>query len=167
LQVGLHPASYLEKLKHCLVESFLAVFGQDLVSLVLFGSYARGNYTAESDIDLLVVLEDFEDRFEVHRLLDRVEELSSPCLEGLRSLGYSPVLSPVILSRSQASAIRPLYLDLVFDYEVLYDRGGFITSVLEGLKAKLREYRAERRFIGRRWVVVLKKDLRFGEVVEL
>jgi len=73
----------------------------------------------------------------------------------------------VVLSRSQASAIRPLYLDLVFDYEVLYDRGGFITSVLEGLKARLREYGAERRFIGRRWVVVLKKDLRFGEVVEL
>ena len=126
MQVGLDPASYLERLKHCLVESFLAVFGQDLVSLVLFGSYARGDYTAESDIDLLVVLEDFEDRFEVHRLLDRVEELSGPCLEGLRSLGYSPVLSPVVLSRSQASAIRPLYLDLVFDYEVLYELLGIV-----------------------------------------
>jgi len=91
LQVGLDPASYLERLKHCLVESFLAVFGQDLVSLVLFGSYARGDYTAESDVDLLVVLEDFEDRFEVHRLLDRVEGLSGPWV----THQYSPRWSSV------------------------------------------------------------------------
>ena len=165
LRIG--QAVDLERVKACLAESFLAVFGRDLVSLVLFGSYARGDYTRESDIDLLVVLEDFEDRLEVHRLLDRVEELSKPCLEGLRSLGYSATFSPVVLSRSQASVARPLYLDLVFDYEVLYDREGFIRSVLEKLRAKLDEYGAERRFIGRRWVVVLKRDFKFGEVVEL
>ncbi len=165
--LGASPAGDLEKARTCLVKSFLDVFGRDLVSLVLFGSYARGDFTRESDVDLLVVLENLEDRFEVHRLLDRVEELSKACLDGLRSLGYSATLSPVVLSRSQASAVRPLYLDLVFDYEVLYDRGGFISLVLERLKAKLREYGAERRFIGRRWVVVLKRDFKFGEVVEL
>ena len=167
MQTPSYAENRLESLKGCLVESFLAVFGRGLVSLVLFGSYARGDYTRESDIDLLVVLEEFEDRLEVHRLLDRVEELSKPCLEGLRSLGYLATLSPVVLSRSQASVARPLYLDLVFDYEVLYDREGFITSVLEKLRAKLDECGAERRFIGRRWVVVLKRDFKFGEVVEL
>lgn len=108
------------------------------------------------------ILEEFNDRYEVQRLLDRVEEYASHCLWGLRALGYSAVLSPVVLSKSQAYTTRPLYLDIVFDCEILFDKDDFMKTKLECLKGRLREYGAERRFIGKKWVVVLKKDLKFG-----
>ncbi|MDK2796406.1 MAG: uncharacterized protein PWQ58_1605 [Archaeoglobaceae archaeon] len=33
-------------------------FGDSVVRIILFGSYARGDYSAESDIDLLVIMKD-------------------------------------------------------------------------------------------------------------
>lgn len=37
------------------------VFGDKLKRIVLFGSYARGNYDAESDIDLIIMIDEDED----------------------------------------------------------------------------------------------------------
>ena len=45
----------IEFLKQCLIESDLKV-----TRIVLFGSQARGNSTKESDIDVVIVSEDFE-----------------------------------------------------------------------------------------------------------
>jgi predicted nucleotidyltransferase len=49
-----------------LKREFAAIYGDRLVKLVLFGSHARGEATAESDIDVLVVLkgpvDDWEER---------------------------------------------------------------------------------------------------------
>jgi len=39
-----------------------AILGENLKELILFGSYARGEESSESDIDLLVVLEKEEKR---------------------------------------------------------------------------------------------------------
>jgi len=33
-------------------------FGDNIVKIILFGSYARGDYSAESDIDLLLIVKD-------------------------------------------------------------------------------------------------------------
>jgi len=70
------------------------------------------------------------------------------------------------LSREQAQRVRPLYLDMVFDYKVLYDKGGLMANVLEGLRKRLEGYGAHRVRIGKRWVTVLKRDYEFGEVIE-
>jgi len=63
-----------------LVEAFLRVFGDRLVSLVLYGSYARGDFREDSDIDLIVVLSSVVDRYARHLELDRVEELLASTL---------------------------------------------------------------------------------------
>jgi predicted nucleotidyltransferase len=35
------------------------LYGQQLIALLLFGSYARGEQDAESDLDVLIILDDF------------------------------------------------------------------------------------------------------------
>ena len=40
-----------------LLERSLGLFSDSLISMVLFGSYARKNYSKNSDLDLIVVLE--------------------------------------------------------------------------------------------------------------
>ncbi len=51
-------------------------FGERLVKLVLFGSKARGDGDEESDIDVLVVIRDFDDLkedYEVSHILSRID----------------------------------------------------------------------------------------------
>jgi predicted nucleotidyltransferase len=44
----------------------------DLVKVILFGSYARGNYTDDSDIDIAVVLNDYSNLLDIQLELMRV-----------------------------------------------------------------------------------------------
>jgi uncharacterized protein len=44
----------------------------DLVKVILFGSYARGNYTDDSDIDIAVVLNDYDNLLDIQLELMRV-----------------------------------------------------------------------------------------------
>lgn len=39
-----------------LVDGILAIFGDQVVRIILYGSYARGSYTSESDIDIAILL---------------------------------------------------------------------------------------------------------------
>jgi predicted nucleotidyltransferase len=156
----------VKNFERILIESFLHVFGDRLVSLVLYGSYARGDFREDSDIDVIVVLSSVVDRYTLHLDLDRVEELLAPTLRCFNLYRYNPVLSPIVLSVDQARNIRPLYLDAIFDAKILYDKANFISNIFEKLRKKLEEYGARRVKIGRKWVTILKSDYRFGEVIE-
>ncbi len=151
------------ELRTALVRAFLEVFGGNLVSLVLYGSYARGDQRPDSDVDLLVILEKLpEDRFQLHRELDRAEEVLKRLLGGVQI-----PISPIVLDVERASKLRPLYLDMVEDAVILYDKGGFFRGVLERLSRRLEELGARRVRIGKKWVWVLKEEVRTGEVIEI
>ena len=44
----------------------------DFVKIILFGSYAKGTYTKDSDIDIAVVLKDYNNRFDTQLELMRL-----------------------------------------------------------------------------------------------
>ena len=67
----------------------------------------------------------------------------------------------------EAKRLVPLYLDMVEDAILIYDKGGFFKSVLERLRQKLEELGARRVKLGRGWYWVLKPDAKFGEVIEI
>jgi hypothetical protein len=48
------------------------IFGDRLVDVVVFGSYAEGNATEDSDLDLAVVLRDVDDPWEEGRRMDDI-----------------------------------------------------------------------------------------------
>jgi predicted nucleotidyltransferase len=47
-------------------------YGSKIQQVILYGSHARGEATSESDVDLLVVVDDSLDPWEVRRGLDEV-----------------------------------------------------------------------------------------------
>ena len=47
-------------------------YGSKVLQIILYGSYARGEATAQSDVDFLVVVDDSLDPWEVRRSLDDV-----------------------------------------------------------------------------------------------
>ena len=151
-----------------LLEGLLATWGERLVSLVVFGSVARSEAREDSDVDLLVVGANLpRQRFKRQELFELAEQFVEPLIEGLRSKGLNLDLSPVILDVEEARRHRPIYLDMVMDAVIVYDRGGFFEGVLKGLAERLEALGAERRRLGKLWYWVLKRDYRPGEVIEL
>ncbi|QKZ15332.1 nucleotidyltransferase domain-containing protein [Spirosoma sp. KUDC1026] len=59
-------------------EGLQAIYGSQLTSLILFGSYARGDFQPESDVDFAIVLKDPATRpsAEIFRLAPLSAELS-------------------------------------------------------------------------------------------
>ena len=47
----------IDTLLSTLVEKVKSTFGDNLVSVILYGSYARGDFDADSDIDVMVIID--------------------------------------------------------------------------------------------------------------
>lgn len=145
-----------------------AALGENLTSVVLFGSVARAEAGPDSDIDLLIVAEAFPPgRFARLALLEGIDREFEPELERLRALGLQPRLARILKTRQEAARLVPLYLDMVEDARLLYDRDGFFASVLARLRASMTRLGSERRQRGTVRYWILKPDLKPGEVFEL
>ena len=69
-------------------------FGDELKETILFGSYARGDFDEESDIDIALIMEvphENENKFN-----KQIVEIMSNLYE---EYGYNTVLSPIVISR--------------------------------------------------------------------
>jgi uncharacterized protein len=66
----------LESLKADFVELMKRHYGERLAKVVLYGSYARGDFHEESDIDFLVVLKnEFKRTIEINKIVELVADL--------------------------------------------------------------------------------------------
>ncbi len=94
------PAN-VEKLLAELKKGLTALYGQRLKAVYLFGSYARGDYEEGSDLDVLVVLKDFD---HAPAELDRTDGLM-----GELSLKYLITISPIFMREHDwLTADKPL-----------------------------------------------------------
>jgi hypothetical protein len=91
----------------------------------------------------------------------------SPHLAELRAAGLSPEVLPIFKTPDEARQGSLLFLDMVEDARVLYDRGGFLQETLAKFKARLDRLGARRIWRGNAWFWDLKPDYQPGEVFEL
>ena len=145
-----------------------AVYGERLVSIVLYGSVARGTMRRDSDVDLLIVARALP-RGRLKRV-GEFESIESTMTEDLchaASRGITTTLSPIIKTPEEVLTGSPLFLDMVEDARVLYDRNGFFSQELARLRRRLAELGAKRIWKGNTWHWDLKPDFTCGEVFEL
>ncbi|MFW6180901.1 MAG: nucleotidyltransferase domain-containing protein [Spirochaetota bacterium] len=157
-----------EQLVQALVSEIKCVYQGRLVSVVVFGSVGRGTQRFDSDVDILVVAENLP-RGRIRRIeeFEEVERKVEPQLEALREEGIHSRVSAIIKNPQEAEAGSPLFLDMVEDARILYDREGFFGSRLDRLKKRLDELGAKRVRRGNAWYWDLKPDYRPGEIIEL
>ena len=161
------PASLPEPFRTSLVtatDTWCALLGPRLRSLILFGSLARGQGTASSDVDLLVIADDLPRSLVEHRRPLLAAWSEARARHALPAVDWNLVTK----TPEEAQYHSPLYLDIVEDGILLVDRGRFFETVLDAMRARMRELGSRRVHLDDgSWYWDLKPDFRFGEVVEI
>ncbi len=144
------------------------VYGDRLVSLVVFGSVGRGTAGPSSDLDVLVVAGGLpRGRMPRVREFDAVEEALAGALRAATDQGVDTRLSPVLKSPEEVGAGSPLFLDMTEDARILFDRDRFFAKTLDALRGRLARLGAKRVWRGSEWYWDLKPDYRPGDVFEI
>lgn len=143
-------------------------YGDRLISIVLFGSVARETQSFDSDIDVLIVAKGLpRGRIKRIREFESVENKVEPFLKSLQKEGINTYISAIIKSPEEAERGSPLFLDMVEDSKILFDRDNFFLGLIAGLRERLKALGAKRVWKGSAWYWILKPDIKTGEVFEL
>lgn len=109
-----------QKLIQLLSEKIKTYYGDNLISVVLFGSQARGTPRPDSNIDLLIVLSRApKGRLKRTEDFTELEETLEPYLQNLRKKGIYTYINPVIKTKEEILKGSPLLLDIVEDGKIL------------------------------------------------
>jgi len=140
----------------------------ELRSFALFGSVARGTARMDSDVDVLLVSDDFRGSVgsRIEGLMS-VEEGLGDEIEWLSRMGVRTGLSFYPLRVSEAERLPDLFLDLTEDAIILYDEGALLEKILLELRLRLMKSGAERIHLdGGEWFWDLLPGYRYGDVIE-
>ncbi len=77
-----------------MTEIYYSVYGEDVVRIILYGSYARGDYQNDSDIDIVAIVRG--DRVDLQNRLKKIWDISSDL-----ELEYGTIVSPTVIPFSE------------------------------------------------------------------
>jgi predicted nucleotidyltransferase len=151
-----------------LILNIKKVYGKRLITLAIFGSWASGRQTYDSDLDILIIAEGLpRKRLARVREFEKVEKSLSTDVHELAGQGKHILFSPVFKTPEEVEFGSLLFLDMLYDCFILYDRGSFFRSYLEKFRARLNDLGAKRIHLGDKWYWILKPDYRQGETFSL
>uniref|UniRef100_A0A7V6CDL3 Nucleotidyltransferase domain-containing protein n=1 Tax=Thermodesulfobacterium geofontis TaxID=1295609 RepID=A0A7V6CDL3_9BACT len=157
-----------KELIELLLKEIKAFYKDRLVSVVLFGSVARETQRFDSDVDILIIVENLP-KGRLKRVIEfmQIEEKIEDYFKNLENMGIYTHISPILKTPEEVKKGSPLFLDLVEDAKILYDKDDFFKNKIEEIKKKLKKLGAKRYWLGNAWYWVLKPDIKPGESIEL
>ena len=157
-----------ELLLQPLLEAVRTHYGERLISVVLFGSVARESAGPGSDVDILIVADPLpQGRLKRVAEFEVVESALAGPLAELARDGMDVLLSPVFKTSEEVRLGSPLFLDMVREGRILFDRDDFMHKYLEALRASLEALGARRVEYRGSWYWDLKPGYRKGDVIDL
>lgn len=100
--------SQVTNISKLILESYRAVYGDNIVAVYLYGSYARGNYTEESDIDITAIVKG--NRIDLQKKLKLVWDISADI-----GLENDVMISPTVIPHEEYEKYReilPYYMNI-------------------------------------------------------
>ena len=100
--------SQLKQISEQMAECYRRVYGEKIVSILLYGSYARGDNTDESDIDIVAIVHG--ERLELQKKLREVWDFSADL-----GLENDVVVSPTVIPYDEYEDYRqvlPYYMNI-------------------------------------------------------
>lgn len=161
----------LMQFKKTLLAAGRQFYKDNLVTMAIFGSWARGTASPCSDIDLLLIADDLPNgRMKRMAQFKTVDEATRPDREKIwKDMGGLPglELSPVIKTPAEVAVGSPLFLDMTDWIDFVFDRNSFFSGYLEGLRARLQALGARRHWAAGGYYWEYKPDIKPSEVVVL
>ncbi len=99
-----------------IIRSYHEAYREDLRQIYLYGSYARGDYDGESDIDLVAIVDG--DRTDLQQRLRSVWDVAAEL-----GLEYDVVVSPTVIPKSEFehfAEVLPYYRNIRTEGVLLY-----------------------------------------------
>lgn len=143
-------------------------FGEELISVALFGSVARGSASSASDVDLFIVHRQGTKR--IVNDFSRVTLAIKASKEYLKleNEGFLPDPFPVFADEIKLKEHPWILLDIVDDGIILFDKGNILKTELELLRNTLRLLGSKKIMLENgSWYWDLKPDWKPGEVIKL
>lgn len=142
-------------------------FKEDLLSIILFGSIARGKWTYESDIDIFILFSNKISNYskKLTEMIFDYEESTELINEKGKKLYCS--IQDLPLQLRDLDNFRTLFYDIVMDGIILFDRNQIGFQFFKIIKKKIYEKGLKRVYINETDFYWERKEIKFGEIVEL
>lgn len=151
-----------------LCEETKSYYGQRLTTLAVFGSVGRHVPTPDSDIDMLIIAKSLPSgRIARVQEFDTIENNLKGDLARASSNGVNTRFSPLFRTEEEMDVGGLIFLDMVHDSRILFDRETFFEQYLGSLESTLVKNKAVRVKTGSTWHWVLKPDLKPGEEIKI
>lgn len=108
---------------------------ESVFGVVLFGSVAKGTWNEHSDIDLFIVVDSDPLAFlmRINFINKKLKSLTDKLLD--RRIGL--YMSPLVVKRDALGEFRSIYVDIIEDGIILYQKEGVIANFIKDTKNRI------------------------------
>ena len=133
-------------------------YKDNLISFIVFGSCGRDTPTNESDIDILIILNEinFNRMKRMKIFYENVEKKIENEIKNYEKYNINTYISPIIRSKEEVKYGSPLYIEMILGVKIIYDKDNFFKNYLKRLENKLNKLKSSKK----KWLLrFIKKEL--------
>lgn len=151
-----------------LINTTKGYYGGNLRSLVVHGSYARGQNKKGSDIDLLIILDgtSLSSKQRNYEFVQEIESRFQDVAQSCYKQGINTDVSTFILTKDEASHFNPLYLDMTTHALAVVDRDDFFSEILNITRTKMKNWGSQKYQSGNSWCWHIAPHIKPGTSID-
>ena len=142
---------------------------EDLISLIIYGSVARDTWNNESDIDLLIIVSNnYFNQFNEVKISEITIDFYNECRKDCIYDNYiNHSIEILTLSINDLDKFRTLFYDIAIDGIIIYDTNNISLKFLEEYQNRIKKMGLKRIFLDKNDFYWERKDIEFGEIIDL
>lgn len=145
-------------------------FKETLLSVILFGSVARGKWTRNSDLDLFIILSnEYQDKYELNeKLIELIINFQELEIKNkLKKDKFIHSIQAIAVRLIDLNYFRTLFYDIAMDGIIIFDKDQTGEKFIERIKHRMKENQLTRVYNDDHDFYWKHEKVKFGELKEL